>query len=310
MQENKIITSIIKTLSYSDIFDFPLTREEIYKYYIGEKVSRGAMSHVLREMVKAGQISKENNLYFLNGRQKLCKIRKNRKTESVPKMVLALKTIDILHFIPTIKLIGVSGSLSMENCERKDDVDLFIVTDGNALWITRLIVSLVLSVLGIKRDRKDNFGINKICPNMYLTLSSLSISPNLFAAHELSQLKVIFNRDFTYQALLDSNSWVSKFMPNVSKTKNYITTQPKDNFLVSFLDRISYYLQLKYMKDRITKETVTRDKALFHPRDKTHFVEAIFASKCKGYLDYLSQLKASSQSTFSEAHPILQDIDI
>src|SRR3989344_8723329 len=101
--QNRIRESIIKTLCYSDIFDFPLTSREVFKFYIGKKEKREKIYSTLKIMVENGEIGKWGDLHFLNGKGAICKIRSQRGKESRKKMLTAIKISRMLSFIPTVK---------------------------------------------------------------------------------------------------------------------------------------------------------------------------------------------------------------
>ena len=289
--------SIIKTLSYSDIFDFPLTRDEIFKFYIGKITDKKKVFSTLTKMVRTKQIGKYGKYYFLNGKKNLCLLRKKREMESKRKMRIARRSAFLLSFVPTIKLLGISGSLSMNNAQRRDDIDLFIITSKNTLWLTRFLVNLILLAKGAKRARNDSYGADSICPNMFVSISSLNVPNNLFSAHEVTQLKVLVNKNRTYEKFVSENSWVSRFLPHADKYRR-VKINKKGNLAMLLIDRLFYIPQYVYMKRRITKENITAHQAMFHPKDKTSFVLALYTTKYKSYWKSLKSLQ------------ILQDIDI
>ena len=298
--QNNIKESIIKTLSYSDVFDYPLNKSEVYKYYIGERTEEEKVYFMLEEMAKEGVISKKDDFYFLNGRQNLVLLRKERESISFKKWTLAKKIAKILGLIPTIKLIGISGSLSMNNCELRDDVDLFIITKAGSLWSTRFLVSILLILLGKKRSRNDSFGINMVCPNMFLSENSLGIKQNIFTAHEISQLKTIVSKNGTYEKFINENAWVLNFMPNAFKVG--LASGKSENHSFNFLDNIFYKIQYFYMKKRITTEKISREFALFHPKDKTAFATELYETKFTSYIAYLSTFDQDLEYDHSGVH--------
>ncbi len=105
----------------------------------------------------------------------------------------------------------------MDNVDRKDDIDLFIITKRNRLWTTRLFATIVVDLLGIRRKPGETDVRNKICLNMFMSEDALSIpkqEQDLFAAHEVLQMKPLWEREGIYKKFLMKNKWVSKFLPN------------------------------------------------------------------------------------------------
>ena len=116
--------SIFKTLLYSDLFDYPLTESEIHKFLIAQKIEKNELSKIL----KNGKlpIQEDDNFFFIKGRGKIVNARLSKEKFSLEKLEKAKKITRFLGLIPTIKLIGVSGTLAMKNCSVDDDIDLFI----------------------------------------------------------------------------------------------------------------------------------------------------------------------------------------
>lgn len=293
-RRNKMEKSIIKTLAYSDIFDYPLKAREAVKFFIGPKTSSKKIARGLEGAFRTGLIGKNKGFYCLNGRYNLTRVRRIREKESKKKMQIASKAARILSFLPTVKLIGISGSLSMNNSQKRDDIDLFIITSSNLLWTTRFLVNLILLVFRLKRGRDASFGVNKICPNMFVSLASLEIPKNIFSAHEVAQMKVLMNKARTYEKFLYKNKWVLNFLPNAFEAVP-IQQRQEGNILLKAIDRIFYRVQFLYMKKKITTERISQDAARFHPKDKTEFVKSLYVLKYKSYISLITSSVKSSK---------------
>ncbi|MBI3385283.1 hypothetical protein HY030_03780 [Candidatus Gottesmanbacteria bacterium] len=259
-------------LCYSDIFDYPLTKEELKKW--GIKELRSKVEDYPRVGIKElrSKYRYQDGFYFLSGREKIIALRQKRAEISQKKLVLGEKIAGILQRIPFIKLIAVTGALAMKNSDDKDDIDLLIITQKNRVWLTRVLAVLILEILGKRRRPNDESFGNKICLNMFLDEDNFkipSLERNLYAAHEVIQVRPIYNREQTYEKFLKQNSWVDGYLPRVrDKSIKYEKASIKQNN--SFLDLVEvicYKLQYVYMKSKITRETVEKNRLLFHPRD-------------------------------------------
>ncbi len=285
--------SIIKTLSYSDIFDFPLTKKEIYNYLISNQdVSVRVVGIHLKDMAQQGLIEKEGGLYHLNGRKKICKVRRQRERYSREKLKIADQIAGILSYIPSIRLIGLSGSLSMNNSKKSDDIDFFVVTAPNSLWITRFVIISLLFVLGRKRARMSAYGADLVCLNMLLDERFMEISKknqNLYTAHEVLQLKPVLNKGFTYEKFLAQNLWISKYLPN-APVPYEIKSKPKDNYLLDSINKIFHVSQVGYMRSKMTNEEASLGRAIFHPKDKKNYVLKMLNLRYVNYVKYLKNI--------------------
>lgn len=189
---------MFKTLVYADIFDYPLTLDEIHRWWIaGDKGS--------------DPIVKTNGYYHLRGREKLVSLRRRRAQVSQVKLKKLKLIIRIFKIIPFIKLVCVTGALAMNNSDKDDDIDLMIVTAKNRLWLTRLIVLLLL-LPWLRRGKKIN---NRICLNLWLDAAALAVKRrDLYIAHEICQARSVFERDNYYNKFITANLWYKKYLPN------------------------------------------------------------------------------------------------
>ena len=264
--------AIIKTLCYFTIFEYPLTLDQIRKYLHG---FRASCTQVKKVLENTSIINSHGRYYFFADKKKDVFLRIKRKRVSVKLLQEAKKIAKQLCFIPTIKLIGVSGSLSMNNCKSNDDIDLFIITRKHSLWFSRVFVVGLIWFLGKKRSRYNGFSKGKVCTNMWMGDENLQVTKkNIYTAHELAQLKVLVNKGSTYQKLLFNNQWIYRYLPNLESFAMPGKKKQISCVLESLLcpaDIVCFYLQRIYMKRKSAKrqELLNRNLAMFHPNDCT-----------------------------------------
>lgn len=274
--------SILKTLLYSDIFDYPLSKEEIWKFLISK--NKGDKQSFLKYLnLKNDAFDHKNNLYFIKGRIGIVKKRQEKEKYSLEKIKFAKKIIQKISRIPTIYFIGISGALAMKNSDKDDDIDLFVITAKGSVWTTRLIMVIVLNFLKVYRKRAEENVSNKICLNMLVDNSALSFSKDrqdLYTAHEIAQILPVANKNKTYEKFINSNIWIKDFLPNAFNQKTTMPFVSRVSFInnaISYLLRIPITeflargVQFWYMKKHITKETISNNFLAFHPFDyKAH----------------------------------------
>jgi len=296
---NETQRSIVKTLSYSDIFGYPLTKEEVHRFYIGrKKTSKKDIWENILILIKVGVVVNDCERYYLSGRKGLSEARDKKKIYSRNKMPIAIKAANILSLIPSVQLVGLSGSLSMENCNEADDIDFFIITSQNSLWITRIIIYSLLLLLKMNRRKNDNFAMNKICVNMYVSEEELEINrENLFTAHEITQLKVLVNKNKIYERFLYANKWISRFLPNSTISKQKNSSKKNTHKKLQLINKFLYWSQYLYMRRSITKERISLAKAEFHPKDKTEHVLSLYRLKSRTALKFYNFIVKPNQDS-------------
>lgn len=266
--------AILKTLHYAGLFDYPLKFEEIYRYLV-EPLATDVLEKTLSWMSADCELISTDNYYCLPGRGEVVELRKKREVRSQPKLKKAERVASLLKFIPWIKLIGVTGALALENSDEDDDIDLMIITACGRLWLTRGLVVTLLLLIG--QYRRANKVKDMICPNLMLSEDALEFPDrDLFTAHEIVQMRPVFEKDNTYQKFINANRWVFDFLPNwkpdaalrlvsssaPGKPFSHLTIQP-----FSLLEKLAYRLQLKFMEKKRTTEVTTPSVIRFHPQD-------------------------------------------
>jgi len=257
----------IFSLIYHQIFSFPLTNFELIKWQPGKKIKG----------YKIGKIDYGylDGYYFLKKNKNFVYSRVFRKNISLKKIILAKKAAKFLSIIPSIEMIAVTGSLSMLNAKGDSDIDLMIVTKKGKLWSTRFISLLSLTVFGFKVRRfKEKEEKNKLCINIWLDESNLSWpSPdrNFYTAHEIAQIIPIFDKDNTYQNLLNKNIWIKDYWPSAVKIKKLKRIKyTKLNLLEKSFELFLFKIQKIYMNNKRTREVVSKNRAIFHPIDRSN----------------------------------------
>ena len=270
-QDKKILFSIY----YHNIFEYPLTSEELTHWRPGEKLVKNPKS--LQAIIE------KDGLFFFKGKERLIAERKKREKISKKKIELAKRGAKIISKIPTVKMVGLTGALAMTNAKENSDIDLFIITKEKTLWTSRAIAILLLDILKVPRNAGGRVEKDKLCLNMWLDEEDLvwdKMDRNFYTAHEIAQIIPLINKDGTYEKFINKNRWIGDFWPNTAKMlspkeirnlnkkqKKNIVFQYLYGLISNFFEPIAFIFQYLYMKRKITREIVTRTRAIFHPRD-------------------------------------------
>jgi len=222
--------SILRCLLYFDIFNYPLTKSEINNF-IGCKVDDSTLKKDLAELVKNKLIFEQNIFYSLQNSNELIYRRLKGNEEAVRLMPLALEKAKFIYSFPFIRGIMISGSLSKNYMDEKSDLDFFIITEKNRLWIARTIFDVYRKFFIKKKDLKH------YCTNYHISLERLIIDEeNIFTATELCTLIPVVGKNH-YHQLLDSNPWISEFFPNY-KMNPVSLSETEDPLIKRFIEFI------------------------------------------------------------------------
>lgn len=251
--------SILATIVYYDIFDFPLTMFEVHKYLInpvrlgfsrsdlGTSLSRsrlsgrcfsppwelcrsdlkeldlGIMGQVqegLDGLVIVGAIGSKNGFYFLPGRDGLYELRKKREKISAQKWKKFLRIAKWFQAVPYLRAIFASGSLAINNTDKGSDFDVLSVVRSGRLYTCRIFLCLVASVFGARRTRYEKIAPDKFCFNHYITDRDMNIKhESLFNAQTYANLKPVLASEELFNRFYSENIWLNKYLFKVQSQR-------------------------------------------------------------------------------------------
>jgi hypothetical protein len=196
--------AILQTLAYSDIFDYPLTLDEIHKYLIVSATKE----EIKALLEKVNQINFNEGYYYLAGRHALVHTRQAREKDSKKIFSRAMFYGKIIGKFPFIRMVALTGSLAMQNLSNAIDIDFMLITKPNRLWLARAFAVTFGRFMRLLGDR--------ICINLLISENALHWKDHdLYSAREICQMIPISGFD-TYCAFRVANSWTQEILPNVS----------------------------------------------------------------------------------------------
>lgn len=216
--------AILRTLAYFDVFDYPLTTEELWRWLWPDFTQ--PVGHVTVDQVKnvlagdelRGRVTVSSGFVTLTGREKLVATRTDRKTNNDKKWKRAQSAARFLELVPFVKLVAVSNTLAIDNARPESDIDFFIVVSPQHIWIARFIVTGIISLLGWRRHGTKI--TNRICLSFYVTTDALDLKPLKSAEPDphftfwTSQAVPLMDDEKTYEKFRAANGWVTAILPN------------------------------------------------------------------------------------------------
>jgi hypothetical protein len=203
--------AILKTVIYADIFDFPLTRQELHHYVIAEApVSRAQIDEALATSPFLDTALHLQDEYVISaGRQSIIALRAQREQASQRLWREAFNYGERLARLPFVRMVALTGALAVRNAsDNDDDLDYVLVTVPGRVWIARACAILLVRLA----QRRGVI----VCPNYVLAESALlQEKQDLFMAHEVAQMVPIYGHSL-YAAMRARNAWVSAYLPNAT----------------------------------------------------------------------------------------------
>jgi len=198
--------SILKVLAYFDVFDYPVSAGEII-FFLDQDVQEPQLQSALAGLQKDRCIFKLDCFYSLRDEPWLAvrRIKGNKHADEL--LTIAGRISAFLFQFPFVRGVGISGSLSKNFADDKADIDYFIITKSNRLWIARSFLHFYKK-LSYLRGRQHWY-----CMNYFVDEESLEIEEkNIYTAIEMITLMpVCGNGGLT--KFFDANDWTTEYLP-------------------------------------------------------------------------------------------------
>ncbi len=302
---------ILKTIIYFDLFNYPLTSWEVWKWLINEtgRPFEKVDFFKVRETLSQSQYLKEkiklrNNFYFLDNRDQLVEERMANYIHAWQKFRKIKRIVKILKLIPFIKLIAVCNDLAYFNAPADSDLDFFIITQKKRIWITRFLSVLIIKLLNLRPTEKNKK--DKVCLSIFVNEDKLNLeylkinSDDIHFIYWLENLIPIYDADGYYQRLREANTWINNFIPQAFPYEPNPRQKVGEGKLIKIIKNIFSFLTLDFdenfyrwfqnkkfssrIKEMMNKDTrvVVNDQILkFHTNDNREEISLKFKQKCE-----------------------------
>lgn len=196
---------IIKWLAYFDIFSHPLTEKELVNLC---NISEREFKSVSKQLLSEGKCYRSENYYSIQREVKTVVKQRLHKEQEAQKYFKKLPFYaKLIRRFPFVKGVAISGSLSKSVMYDDGDIDYFIVTDKNRLWIARTFL-VIFKKLFLLNSRKY------FCVNYFVDENNLQIADeNVFTAIEITYLAPVYNAE-VFRKLKKQNNWTNSYIPD------------------------------------------------------------------------------------------------
>ena len=199
-------SSILKAIAYFDLFNYPLAIEDIL-FFLDTEVEDYPVKRELDALVKEGCLFRTGPYYSLQNDPALADRRNLSHKRADALIPIAERGARLLFQFPFVRGVFISGSLSKHCAEEKEDVDYFIVTSANRLWIARTFMHLFKKLTYLLGHQ------HRYCMNYYVDEEALEIrEKNIFTATELITL-IAASGNGGIISFFKANEWTTRFYP-------------------------------------------------------------------------------------------------
>lgn len=267
---NQLSNDLLKTLLYFDIFQYPLTKEELL-FFCPTVCEGDEVDLALVGLLDKGLLYKFERFYSLHNAPALIDRRLTGNDLATRRMATARRISRFISLFPFVRSVMLSGSISKGYMDKNSDIDFFIVTAPGKLWITRTFLVLFKRIFLFNSHK--NF-----CVNYFIDTENLEIEEqNLFTAIESITLIPTYGENCYYE-FWTANQWVQKYFPNSSPRET--ATIRNGNAIVKSLTEKLFNNRLGNAIDQYFMNlTLKRWKSLFGKRFSKGDFEVAFKTK-------------------------------
>ena len=156
----------------------------------------------------------------------------------------ANKYIKFIKWLPGLKMIWIGNSLAMKSATKDSDIDLYTVTDKNAMWFVRIMVTFIFQVLWVRKDETHHAW--RFCLSFFSTIDGMDFSIfnivyYIYLYFWIVYFKPIADYSKTYEKFLEkNNSWANfdDYKEIIEENKKFIKYKRKawfNNFFLTWL---------------------------------------------------------------------------
>jgi hypothetical protein len=140
VSSENLLRSVFHTLAYADVFDYPLTAPEVYRYLTSTKAKLEEVTQVLSD---SSLFSRVGEYFTLHGREEIVKTRERRFPPRSPLACGESHALWTNHCSTSLcaDVCGLGSHLQITQTRAK--MDYMIVTAPNHLWTCRALSLLV-----------------------------------------------------------------------------------------------------------------------------------------------------------------------
>lgn len=199
--------SILSALCYYDVFEHPLSLQEIH-LRMNKSETLDNITSELSVLIELNIIKHHQGYFFLaHHSNNIVEQRKEKEKLAAKYLEKSKRYSSLIAKFPFVRGVCISGSLSKGVMEKDGDVDYFIITEKGRLWICRSLLILFKKVF-LLNSRKY------FCTNYFVDTNNLEIpDKNLFTATEINSLKPAYKSVY-FEQFAKQNNWTTNFQPN------------------------------------------------------------------------------------------------
>jgi hypothetical protein len=218
-------------MAYFDIFHYPLAIEDVC-WFLDKEATQEEVRQELEALVRGGQLFRSGPFYSLQNDPALATRRLRGEARADELLSIANRGGRLLYQFPFVRGIFISGSLSKRCADEKADIDYFIITKANRIWIARTLMHLFKKLTYLRGHQ------HRYCMNYFIDEEALEIKEkNIFTAVELLTLMPVCGNGGLTQ-FFRANEWTSDYLPHYSDRIRQAQGESRSSWLKRTIEKL------------------------------------------------------------------------
>lgn len=246
LKEKEVSSSVLDLLAYFAVMNIRLDFDTLYSY-LPIKTGHLVVKKQLRSLIRQGKVQCIDNLFGLKGYKYTSqKIPRARRAALIKK---AQRWSLLMRLIPAVKSIVVINSVAYGNVHKDSDIDLFIVTSPNRIFLTKGFLMYFLKLIKQLEDQQVSAG--RFSLGMFVTTKGVKLEKDMMKVNnpDLAPRMItgipVYGAD-TWYGILKNDPYLQAQLPNYIWPKTSIRIYGSGIKLLDKLDDIGYRRHLSH----------------------------------------------------------------
>jgi len=129
-----------------------------------------------------------------------------------------IKYIKYISWIPWLKMVWIWNSISMNCSNKNSDIDLFIVSSPETMWLNRILITIIFTILRVRKTKNNHawkFCLSFFSTTLWLNFWDFSLKNDIYLYFWIIYFKPILNHDNTYELFIKENEKWANFWNHI-----------------------------------------------------------------------------------------------
>jgi lambda repressor-like predicted transcriptional regulator len=296
--DSKIAQAILKTITFFDIFDYPVTLIELSRLLWAPGEQATSIQRIEQELnnpeIKS-KIEFSQGFYFLPGKSSNINLRKERYLIAEPKLKKARRFVRYLSRLPGVSGVAISNTLALHHSRSEADIDIFLITKPDKIWSSRFWSLVPLILTGQRPSAKsvqNKYCLSFLVDERHLDISTWKMPRDIYYVYWLATLMPVYDNDI-FEKYWQENGWIKDYLPNYYPAQPSHRLEIKKSWLLPLIgyEKFCKAVQMKIMpqnlKDQGNNESsnvvIAEGVLKFHPTDRREQYQKLFDETYKNY---------------------------